>query len=92
MLHFTGLILSQKQHFACLALSHLNTSSFEFHSVTVTSPTNCHIIIIYHPPGLISFLRLYYFLITNVLLIIILPSDGTSPPLLVDFSLPSVKL
>ncbi|KAK3508073.1 hypothetical protein QTP70_012386 [Hemibagrus guttatus] len=47
----TVLLLSRRWCSSPLPLSHLTISSFEFHAVSVTSPINLFIIVIYCPPG-----------------------------------------
>ncbi|KAI5624343.1 hypothetical protein C0J50_15865 [Silurus asotus] len=83
----TGLLLSRRWCFTPLPLSHLTMSSFEFHAVSVTSPINLFIIVIYRPPGpLGDFLEEMDTLLSNF------PSDGTPLTVLGDFNLPSDKL
>ncbi|KAK3510972.1 hypothetical protein QTP70_027796, partial [Hemibagrus guttatus] len=83
----TGLLLSQRWCSSPLPLSHLTISSFEFHAVSVTSPINLFIIVIYHPPG-----PLGNFLDEMDTLLNVFPSDSTPLTVLGDFNLPSDKL
>ncbi|KAK3561324.1 hypothetical protein QTP86_030626 [Hemibagrus guttatus] len=83
----TGLLLSQRWCSSPLPLSHLTISSFEFHAVSVTSPINLFIIVIYHPPG-----PLGDFLEEMDTLLSVFPSDSTPLTVLGDFNLPSDKL
>ncbi|KAI5098701.1 hypothetical protein C0J45_10840 [Silurus meridionalis] len=83
----TGLLLSRRWCFTPLPLSHLTISSFEFHAVSVTSPINLFIIVIYRPPG-----PLGDFLEEMDTLLSTFPSDGTPLTVLGDFNLPSDKL
>ncbi|KAI5629424.1 hypothetical protein C0J50_2356 [Silurus asotus] len=83
----TGLLLLRRWCFTPLPLSHLTMSSFEFHAVSVTTPINLFIIVIYCPPGhLGDFLEEMDTLLNNF------PSDGTPLTVLGDFNLPSYKL
>ncbi|KAK3523359.1 hypothetical protein QTP86_029866 [Hemibagrus guttatus] len=83
----TGLLLSQRWCTSPLPLSHLTISSFEFHAVSVTSPINLFIIVIYRPPG-----PLGNFLDEMDTLLSVFPSDSTPLTVLGDFNLPSDKL
>ncbi|KAK3559242.1 hypothetical protein QTP86_008512 [Hemibagrus guttatus] len=82
----TGLLLSWRW---CSSPppSHLTTSSFEFHAVSVTSPINLFIIVIYRPSG-----PLGDFLEEMDTLLSVGPSDSTPLMVLGDFNLPSDKL
>ncbi|MCI4378323.1 hypothetical protein PGIGA_G00214610 [Pangasianodon gigas] len=73
--------------FTPLSLSHLNISSFEFHVVTVTSPINLLIVVIYCPPG-----PLGAFLEEMDMLLSLFPTDSTPLTVLGDFNLPADKL
>ncbi|XP_060725136.1 uncharacterized protein LOC132845235 [Tachysurus vachellii] len=83
----TGLLLSKKWCFTPLLLSHLTNSSFEFHAISVTSPINLVIIVVYRPPG-----PLGDFLEEMDTLLSVFPSDSSPLTLLGDFNLPSDKL
>ncbi|KAK3506024.1 hypothetical protein QTP70_020505, partial [Hemibagrus guttatus] len=83
----TGLLLSQRWCTSPLPLSHLTICSFEFHAVSVTSPINLFIIVIYRPPG-----PLGNFLDEMDTLLSVFPSDSTPLTVLGDFNLPSDKL
>ncbi|KAI4895100.1 hypothetical protein NFI96_002639 [Prochilodus magdalenae] len=83
----TGLLLSRKWNFTPLSFPHLVVSSFEYHAVTVSSPTNLHIIVIYRPPC-----PLGNFIDELDTLLSLFPADGSPLLLLGDFNLPSDKL
>ncbi|KAK3522524.1 hypothetical protein QTP86_018095, partial [Hemibagrus guttatus] len=83
----TGPLLSQRWCSSHLPLSHLTISSFEFHAVSVTSPINLFIIVIYRPPG-----PLGNFLDEMDTLLSVFLSDSTPLTVLGDFNLPSDKL
>ncbi|KAI4880757.1 hypothetical protein NFI96_025941, partial [Prochilodus magdalenae] len=83
----TGLLLSRKWNFTPLSFPHLVVSSFEYHAVTVSSPTNLHIIVIYPPPC-----PLGNFIDELDTLLGLFPADGSPLLLLGDFNLPSDKL
>ncbi|KAI4875089.1 hypothetical protein NFI96_025166, partial [Prochilodus magdalenae] len=80
----TGLLLSRKWNFTPLSFPHLVVSSFEYHAVTVSSPTNLHIIVIYRPPC-----PLGNFIDELDTLLSLFPADGSPLLLLGDFNLPS---
>ncbi|KAI4880616.1 hypothetical protein NFI96_021162, partial [Prochilodus magdalenae] len=83
----TGLLLSRKWNFTPLSFPHLSVSSFEYHAVTVSSPTILHIIVIYRPPC-----PLGNFIDELDTLLSLFPVDGSPLLLLGDFNLPSDKL
>ncbi|XP_064158769.1 uncharacterized protein LOC135236382 isoform X4 [Anguilla rostrata] len=78
----TGLLISPSWKYSALPLSDLPRFSFEYHSVSITCPTNLYIVVIYRPPG-----PLGNFIDELDILLSSFPEDGTPLILLGDFNL-----
>ncbi|KAK1799498.1 hypothetical protein P4O66_000362 [Electrophorus voltai] len=83
----TGLLMSCEWRFTPLSFSTLSISSFEFHAITVSFPTNLLIIVIYRTPD-----SLDHFIDELDILLSQFPMEGNPLILLGDFNLPSDKL